>query len=155
MKRIKLTEQERKNILSLHSSLIINEDDVKVQNYKIEDIQKLLNQSGANLTTDNILGPKTLEALKQQIEKKQQSIKDTVEKPKVDTEKQKGEETIQQKQNEIKSLLSKLTGYTPEQQKGYLADLGYTQNDLMLAGVVSKPEEKSTAKVVSNNTMEL
>ena len=59
MKQIKLTEQEKLNILKQHSSKILVEE---TKGKTIADIQQLL-----GVKVDNILGPQTLAAIEQKL----------------------------------------------------------------------------------------
>ncbi len=65
MKNIYITENEKKEILKKHSSLILEQ-----KNYTVRDIQIFLNNNGYNLDTDNILGPKTYSAYQEFVNKK-------------------------------------------------------------------------------------
>jgi hypothetical protein len=62
MKNILINESEKKRILSLHKTAISKENNL-INEVTLQDIQNTLKSKGYNVTADNKLGPKTLEAI--------------------------------------------------------------------------------------------
>jgi hypothetical protein len=73
MKKLNISEGEKKYILDLHNSLLLNEQDktTEILNFKLKDIQNLVGLTGNQ--ADNILGPITYNLIDKAIDNKIQA----------------------------------------------------------------------------------
>ena len=62
MKNMLINENEKERILSLHKTAILKGNNL-INEVTVQDIQNTLKSKGYNVTADNKLGPKTLEAI--------------------------------------------------------------------------------------------
>lgn len=157
MKKFIISEEEKNQILGLHKSFVLNEQEqttttttAKPIDYKIQDIQALV-----NVNTDNILGPKTLEAINKKIEeikaKKAEEVKTTeVEKTK-ETETQKQDRLVKVK-GEFDKL--KANNFGDTEIKDYLKDLGFTDEEIgsVISGTSEQTPNKQVEKSVEKST---
>jgi hypothetical protein len=150
MKRLLISEEEKKHIMNLHKSFILSEQEgsttttttVKPIDYKISDLQGLV---GAG--TDNILGPKTFDSLSKKIDDINAKKQETAKTAEVEKGKE-AEKTKQEKLTQVKVQYEKLKsgGFSEDEILSALKNYGYTPEEISTVTGTSEKSKPMMAK---------